>query len=72
MNLQFKDFVQYERLHPSLSFCNRQVNFAENYSTTHAHDLEWARVAPNKIVAVDPECVWLLENNTKFHFSEFN
>lgn len=72
MNLQFKDSVQDKRLQYSLSSYNRQVNFAENCSTTHADDLEWARIAPHKIIAVTSECAWLLENNTKFHFRESN
>ncbi len=70
MNFQFKDSVQDKRLNHSLTSDNRQVNFAENCSTTHAHYLEWARIAPHKVIAVTPECDWLLENNTKFHFRE--
>ena len=34
--------------------------------------IELKRLAPNKVIMATSDCTWLLEDNSQFHFAEFN
>lgn len=65
MNTQFKNREQ----NLGRSFDIDRASLTENRANS---DMEWKKVAPNKVIVAVSDSTWLLEDNNQFHFTEFN